>query len=35
MEYGGCSVTGRSRPRFSATYCASTIWEGWKVDVPM
>ena len=27
-EYGGCSVTKRSRPRRSATHCASTIWLG-------
>ena len=34
-EYGGCSVTGRSRLRFSATHWASTIWEGRNVEVPM
>ena len=34
MEYGGCSVTKRSRPRRSATHCASTIWPAGKVDDP-
>ena len=34
MEYGGCSVTKRSRARRSATHCASTIsWAG-KVELP-
>jgi hypothetical protein len=35
IEYGGCSVRKRSRPRRSATHCASTISEGGKVDVPI
>ena len=34
MEYGGCSVTKRSRARRSATHWASTIsWAG-KVELP-
>ena len=33
-EYGGCSVTKRSRERRSDTHCASTIsWAG-KVELP-
>jgi len=34
IEYGGCSHTKRSRPRRSATHCASTIAEGAKVELP-
>ena len=34
MEYGGCSVTKRSRERRSATHWASTIsWAG-NVELP-
>ena len=35
IEYGGCSVRNRSRPRCSATHWASTISAAGKVDVPM
>jgi len=34
MEYGGCSQTKRSRPRRSATHCASTIAGAGKVELP-
>jgi len=34
IEYGGCSVRKRSRPRRSATHCASTISEAGKLDAP-
>ena len=35
IEYGGCSVRNRSRPRRSATHCASTISEAGNVDDPI
>ncbi|RPK53292.1 hypothetical protein EES40_01445 [Streptomyces sp. ADI93-02] len=35
IEYGGCSVRNRARPRRSETHCASTISEAGKVEVPM
>ena len=34
IEYGGCSQTNRSRPRRSATHCASTIWCAGNVELP-
>jgi len=34
IEYGGCSVTKRSRPRSRAIHCASTTAEGGKVEWP-
>jgi len=34
MEYGGCSVMKRSRPRRSATHCASTICSAGNVELP-
>jgi hypothetical protein len=34
IEYGGCSVTNRSRPRRSEVHCASTIWLAGNVDDP-
>ena len=34
-EYGGCSHMNRSRPRRSATHCASTIWLGGNVELPI
>src|SRR5580658_3169859 len=34
IEYGGCSVRNRSRPRRSATHCASTRSEAGIVEVP-
>ena len=33
-EYGGCSQTNRSRPRRSATHCASTISCAGNVELP-
>ena len=35
IEYGGCSVRKRSRPRRSATHWASTMSEAGKVDDPI
>ena len=34
IEYGGCSHTKRSRPRRSATHCASTISDAGNVELP-
>jgi hypothetical protein len=34
IEYGGCRVTNRSRPRSRAIHCASTIAEAEKVEWP-
>ena len=34
IEYGGCSVTNRSRPRRSAVHWASTISDGGNVELP-
>ena len=34
IEYGGCSHTNRSRPRRSATHCASTMSSAGNVDDP-
>ena len=34
IEYGGCSVEKRPRPRVSAVHCASTIWCAGYVDEP-
>ena len=35
IEYGGCSHRNRSRPRRSATHCASTICSAGKVELPI
>ena len=34
IEYGGCSVTNRSRPRSRAVHCASTIADTGNVEWP-
>lgn len=34
MEYGGCSVRNRPRPRRSATTCDSTISSAGNVEQP-
>jgi len=35
IEYGGCSVRNRSRPRRSATHCAFTMSDAGVVDDPI